>query len=86
MNTQRKIQLAAAAVVANGALALAFLFTGPALAGTCPSKSLCLAACPNQNQYPQLCAPFTPPGCTFFFASCSLGGGCTQDKVTCNYR
>jgi hypothetical protein len=77
MNINRKIQLAAAAVALNGALALSLLSSSPALASTCgtpikiicqSSHSLCLA------DGASICAANAAPGCTLTAWGCSADG------------
>lgn len=70
MNINRKIQLAATAVIANGALVL--MAATPALAQACPLYQVCvLVQCPaNPSSY---CPTHDPKeySCTFVFASCA---------------
>jgi hypothetical protein len=71
MNAHRKIQLSAAAVIANGALALSLLSPGPASASSCGSKNIgCQIESPCSAAGFQLCPHFAPPGCTYFGAQC----------------
>ena len=42
MNAYRRIQLSAAAVIANGALAFGLLSPGPAFATTCGDQGFCV--------------------------------------------
>ena len=62
MNTNRKIQFTAAAVIANGALALGLLSSTPALAQACGPVEECTTA--------SICSEKTKPcppivGCTY---------------------
>jgi hypothetical protein len=87
MNRNRKIQLTAATVIANGALAFGLLSSSPALAATCNPITTCayfgLNQCFLSLGY---CRALTPPGCTFRAYYCA--GGCTGGaaKVTCYYQ
>jgi hypothetical protein len=59
MNAKRKIQFGAAAVVANGLLALTALSPSTALANPCTDIGLCLATCAT----PSICNQVAPAGC-----------------------
>jgi hypothetical protein len=66
MNIYRKIQLAAAAVTANGALVLGLLSSSSALAATCNGQTYCF----NQGNFcafnfTNFCKGHTLPGCTY---------------------
>jgi hypothetical protein len=78
MNITRKIQLTAAAVVANGALALG-LVSGSALAATCPQKCFDSGpypgGCPNSG-IQTICTAVAPPGCTFASYQCIFNEQC----------
>lgn len=74
MNTKRKIQMAATAVIANGALALALLSAGPALAATCGPLQFCGTQFACQQGLVQGCIRHTPPGCTYSSSVCGGTG------------
>lgn len=65
MNIQRRIQLGAAGVIANGALALGLLWAVPANA-SCSSTGFSECLDPNTcpAQIAADCAARKPPGCT----------------------
>jgi hypothetical protein len=91
MNVNRKIQLAAAAVIVNGVLALEILSPTTALAASCgPIDSPCLpgslATCLSAGL--AWCRTFTPPGCTFTGDECLGTSGCPVGdvKVACFYK
>lgn len=67
MDTTRKVQLSAAAVIANGVLALSLMSPPSALADSCESRVLCGVCSGNPTQDCQNAAP----GCTVTFAICS---------------
>jgi hypothetical protein len=74
MNTYRKIQLSAAAVIANGALALGLLSPSPARATTCGQLTLCStfsgeAQCLVEKA--SFCEAYTPAGCTYTSSYCT---------------
>jgi len=90
MNINRKFQLAALAVVANGALALGLLSPHPALAATCGGRSICVSQFSCQNQQTQACNSIKPPGCTLVSSVCTypdhtLCFGNTY-RVLCNFQ
>jgi hypothetical protein len=88
MNAYRKIQVGAAAVIANGAFALGLLSSGPALAGTCgPVTFHCLFG--NYGECTlygaAACQGATPPGCTYVRMGCTYDQNCTStDKYDLN--
>jgi hypothetical protein len=89
MNINRKIQLAASVVIANGALALGLLSSGSALAATCLPKSFCVTQ--SQCVLPMsltFCRATVPPGCSLAGAGCAgQGQGCGDAyKVICYYK
>jgi hypothetical protein len=96
MNAYRKIQLSAAAVIANSVLALGLVSSSPALASSCAPKQFCFGGagggvCPTQAQIQQLCAFEAPPGCTVASWTCVIGPpGCVGSNVgahvTCYYH
>ncbi len=94
MNINRKVQLAAAAVIVNGALAVSVLSPNPSLAGTCNTKSGCsgIFVCQNPSIRASYCAGIADPGCTYVSSWCSYpaDGGCNSSQgfylVTCNYH
>jgi hypothetical protein len=94
MNVHRKIQLTAAAVIANATLALGLLSPTSALATTCvPQSTGCSIDFDICNSGPTFLANFCnvnyppPPGCTFASATCSI---CNPEflfsDVTCHYK
>jgi hypothetical protein len=86
MQTKRKIQLGALAVIANGLLSLSLLNPTTAFAGTCQTFQGCLQACPS-NIIAE--CELIEPGCTATSASsCFAGAGplCPGNKVIiCDY-
>jgi hypothetical protein len=76
MNINRKIQLIASSVIANGALALGLLSSSPALATTCGHTEYCVPLSTCQNDISSYCALRTPAGCTF-----DLGGSFCEYPV-----
>jgi len=85
MISTRKIQLLAAAVIANGALALMMMSPQDAQAASCGSVTSCAPAIACTFG-PQACAPIS--GCQVVSISC--GAICnnwpiSQAFVTCNY-
>jgi hypothetical protein len=94
MNFNRKIQLAAAAVAVNGALALGFLYPSPALATTCGPQAFCQpqGVCEIPSNAAATCAGLAPAGCTYASSYCSYPslGGCSpilpSYLLTCVYR
>jgi hypothetical protein len=90
MNINRKIQLVATAVIANGALALGLLSPTPAFATTCGPKVVCASSndCANGIQLAD-CYAATPPGCQVVAASsCYNYGSCGLNtaEVECFYK
>ena len=89
MNAYRRIQLSAAAVIANGALALSVLAPNPALATTCPGVAYtCDANC--SFDWLTRCPSIKPAGCTRFVGHlCSSYNGCIAFGgilLTCYYQ
>jgi hypothetical protein len=93
MNINRKIQLSAAAVIANGALALGLLSPGSALATTCGPIQSCdlldfgggLGGCVATEQ--QWCTNVAPAGCTYWHSTCdSQFCDTNYREVTCFYK
>jgi hypothetical protein len=90
MNTYRKIQLSAAAVIANGALTIGLMSSAPAVAQGICYDYVCLAGqCPAN---PASECPKTYSGCNlekFFEATCSGPTNqppCTgESTITCIY-
>jgi hypothetical protein len=88
METKRKIQFGAAAVVANALLALSAMSPSPAFANPCAAKPLCLPGCLNQQGLLSVCQSVANPGCTVTSATCS-GGTCGPADfgiATCYYN
>lgn len=75
MNISRKIQLTAAAVIANSALALGLLSAGPAFATTCNPRTSCFADNATCQAAGPACAIAPPPGCRFVTFFC-IANGC----------
>jgi hypothetical protein len=94
MQLNRRIQLGAAVVIANGFLALAAVASRPALAASCADQT---AAC-GCTQYSlnnggtTECDNETPPGCTFVSATCTttlcfrLPNGEPVTNAICHYN
>jgi hypothetical protein len=75
MNINRKIQFSAAAVIANGVLALSLLSSAPALAGICRVEECTTQAyCAAHNNTNKYCPP-PPIGCSHYVGqtACSAG-------------
>jgi hypothetical protein len=89
MNTRRKIQLGAAAVILNGLGALAGMAPNTALANPCPPVTVnCgLPSCGATPDFPNfVCQIYAPPGCTVTSAICTYAGTCTDPwGVECRY-
>lgn len=70
MNIKRRIQLTAAAVIANGAVALAMMSPTPTLAAACADIGFCWSAtfCPSLHK--ALCNAKLPAGCVLASSSC----------------
>jgi hypothetical protein len=86
MNINRKIQLAAAAVIANSALALGLMSPIPAFAAACAPKIVCAPAaiCITGGQI-GWCAHLYP-GCTVLTAACSTPCGASQTYIECFFK
>jgi hypothetical protein len=93
MNINRKIQLTAAAVIANSVLALSLLSPDLALANTCGTSIKCLSAayCQSPSVRAAVCTAGRPPGCIYIGSTCAFPStnGCTAHPgtyaVTCLY-
>jgi hypothetical protein len=94
MESKRKIQFGAAAVVANGLLALSAMHPLPAFANPCSSFDACglpQGACTPANAT-NLCNGRAPAGCTVTSYTCTanlcavVGGGIPLYNVTCNFH
>lgn len=88
MNINRKIQLAAAAVIANGALALGLLSPSPASAGSCNPEVFCVSQT-TCGAYAEYCAYYLPPGCQLTDSACLYPqhDSCGDlYPVLCNYQ
>jgi hypothetical protein len=88
MDTRRKIQFGAAAVFANGILALAVLSPRVAQANPCSSFALCTGTC-SQN-LAAVCNHYAPAGCTATSETCmfALDHPCqapTSYLLGCNF-
>jgi hypothetical protein len=73
METKRKLQFGAAAVIINGLVALGSMVSNPALATSCPDQS---AGCACNNGFftqgaTQICENEAPAGCTFLSGTCT---------------
>lgn len=88
MNTMRKVQITAAAVIANGLGVLAVTTPNTAEAVTCGSQSMCYDFfCPANAAIG--CSVFAPEGCQVRFAGCSLDPTCigkSSYKMYCSYK
>lgn len=86
MRSYRRIQFVAAAVIANGALALWFMPT-PALAGSCAPYVTCVEnnLCPSAQS---LCQQVAPPGCTLkgYLCLANYCGDPNYSKLECFYQ
>lgn len=85
-----KIRLAALAVIANGGVAIGFLFPDTALATTCNPFFFCVPVCPGQGTLQFYCSEHIPPGCKYFGASCVTGvtacNGPPAGQANCYYQ
>jgi hypothetical protein len=87
MNINRQIQLGAAAVVANGILALTFLSPEVAHAVSCGPKALCVPVANCQDLGPGYCRQVTPPGCTLEGWLCTQTScGVGKEVISCAYK
>jgi hypothetical protein len=94
MNTNRKIQLSAAAVIVNGVLALGLLSPRPALAASCQYTrcGVPAAICMSASDRAMICETYIPPGCTTYVSSGCEGAepcvGTLQggDEVVCIFK
>ena len=79
MNAQRKLQLGAAAVIANGLLAITMFAPRSALAVTCSDVNSCLCTISTCNRV-------APPGCVATSFTCTSSFcGPAKPVVTCHY-
>jgi hypothetical protein len=89
MNTSRKFQLGALAVLANGALALALLSPGEAFANPCGISQDCYGGgtCPSMQAQINACNAAAPL-CITITTSCSIVDTfeCVGAQITCYYR
>jgi hypothetical protein len=81
METKRKVQFSAGAVIANGLLALSLMSPLPALANPCADYNQC--GCINLAG----CQVIAPPGCTATSAQCFINQFCLGIPVQgrCHY-
>lgn len=90
MNPYRKIQMSAAAVIANGALALGLSSSSPALATTCNPHAYCVLQGMCQVEAMAICTSEAPPGCTYSSSLCSYPShsGCSNNLylLYCQYK
>jgi hypothetical protein len=83
MEMKRKIQVASAAVIANGLLALTALSPSVALANPCAIQQFC-HFCANLAY----CQSHALPGCTATSVTCTTVGGCLpgpSEVTICHY-
>jgi hypothetical protein len=97
MNSQRRLQLGAAAVVASGALALTGLGHPRVAAASCKPGSHCfgfgdIQQCEVLSQAirDQLCQPYVPAGCTLRSTACVVDvypycGGSHTPGLVCGW-
>jgi hypothetical protein len=94
MEHKRRIQFGAAAVIANGLLALSVVSPHHALAASCSPTVVCFPAALCAANGAGYCRDNTPAGCTFTSATCG-GAGCLLPPIppgilgthlTCNYH
>ena len=86
MKIQQRLQLGAAAVIANSLLALSIMSPRLAHAATCAPIGGCVHGCDAAQNY---CASLTPTGCTLVSATCptgTCGGFIVPIHVTCTYQ
>jgi hypothetical protein len=83
METRRKIQFGALAVVANGLLALTLLSPRPALANPCSNQNVCVGTCVTVAY----CQSIAQPGCTATGVFCT-GLPCSPvfETSVCEYQ
>ena len=79
MDIKRRLQVGAAAVIANSLLALIAMSPNTALANPCAPKTACLGACGGQAT--AFCNFNNPPGCTSTSLTCTPGQGCSVPHV-----
>jgi hypothetical protein len=79
MNTKNKIRLGAAAVVANGLLALVAMAPRPALADSCAGNNYALPCDCSTG------ACRTIPGCTLYAFCAPIACGTGQLSTACTY-
>lgn len=89
MTAYRRIQIIAAAVIANGLLALTGMAPGSALASSCNPKLFCefISSCSAMAQ--SVCAQNAPPGCTVASTQCAAVAPCfdgNKETLFCNYH
>jgi len=87
MQIKRKIQMAAAAVILNGAVALMVLQSSPAVAGSCAART---AGCTESGECwtnPTAWCESLQPGCTVTSVQCYAAGGLCGSSYMyiCNY-
>ena len=91
MNANRKIQLAAAVVIANGLLAVGVMGPSLAIASSCTNQAFCVSRNECQLATATVCNDNLPPGCTLNYAFClapSQGPYCSGNlyPVLCSYQ
>ena len=87
MTNIRRIQLFAAAAIANGTFGLSLIAASPAIAATCTPLEIC-GPCQNltQAQINAVCTSQSP-GCTLLSAICvSLPGCIGNHAFLCQYE
>jgi hypothetical protein len=85
MDTKRKIQISASAVIANGILALAFITPSPSFAQSCANYFNCdtTGVCPT---FVRAFCLARAPGCTLAVAQCVTNAGCGANQlIECYY-
>jgi hypothetical protein len=81
METKRKLQLGALAVIVNGFAVIGGLSPEVAQANPCSPVSACSPprVCMNQAQY---CADIAPAGCTATSSTCEIADECSGYRLT----
>ena len=89
MNTNRRFQLAAAAVLVNAAAALVLLSPRLAHATTCSPQELCVSTsqCYGDIQSLAICTQHAPPGCSVVEHTClGIVCGSGEQELFCTYQ
>ena len=87
MNTKRKIQLGALAVIVSGPMALGLLAPLPAMATTCNPLNTCIPTglCPGNGYAQGYCVTHAPAGCKFLQFTCVPDTQCGGTQLNCAY-